>query len=159
RLAGVEKKSCRAIADRLNALSVPCAYVRDAHLGLGINRKKTSGFWRAGRVLRLLNNKTYMGIHEFGKRTRKRELIRRAAPAIVSEETWRNAQETLSAHFMFGIRTARSKYLLRSLIKCGKCGLTYVGFAANRRNQKHEFYYRCNGSNCRDNYSVRGKCE
>src|SRR6202035_2627562 len=46
--------------------------------------------------------------------------------------------------------------LLRGLIKCGLCGLTYVGVAANRPNGKREFYYRCNGTHSPAVYMARG---
>ena len=49
-------------------------------------------------------------------------------------------------------------YLLRGLIKCGLCGLTYVGVAANRPNGKREFYYRCNGAHTPSVYSKTGRC-
>jgi transcriptional regulator with XRE-family HTH domain len=88
-----------------------------------------------------------MGVHEFGKRSKSgRPVITRKVPAIVTEEVWKKAQATLRSNFLFGQRSARNKYLLRGLIKCEKCGLTYIGVAANRPNGKREFYYRCNGA-------------
>jgi len=148
RMAAVEKKSCRVIARRLNDLRIPCAYVRDDRLLLrGKRKQRTSGVWRPGRVRGLITNRTYMGIHEFGKRTKTgRPVISRPVPAIVSEEIWRKAQETLKANFLFCARSAKNQYLLRGLIKCGLCGRTYIGVAANRPNGRREFYYRCNGA-------------
>lgn len=43
-------------------------------------------------------------------------------------------------------------------MKCGLCGLTYVGVAANRPNGKREFYYRCNGAHSPSVYSATGRC-
>src|ERR1043165_1292379 len=62
RMASDEKKSCRVIADRLNALCVPCAYVRDDRLTTvgGKRKERTSGVWRPGRIRSLLTSKTYM---------------------------------------------------------------------------------------------------
>jgi site-specific DNA recombinase len=120
-MAVVERKSCRAIADRLNHLRVPCAYVRDDRLTVrGKRRQKTSGVWCPGRVRGLITNKTYMGIHEFGKRSAtKRPVVSREVPAIVDAEVWRKAQANLHAHLLFGKRSTRNQYLLRGLIKCG----------------------------------------
>src|SRR5258706_1576891 len=148
RMSAVEKKSCRVIAVRLNQLRVPCAYVRDDRLMLRGKRKpKTAGVWRPGRIRGLLTNKTYMGVHEFGKRTTsKRPIVERPVPAIVSDVVWKKAQASLKAHMLFGKRNARNRYLLRGLIKCALCGLTYVGIAANRQNGKRESYYKCNGT-------------
>jgi site-specific DNA recombinase len=49
--------------------------------------------------------------------------------------------------------------LLRGLIKCGVCGLTYIGLVANRPNGKREFYYRCNGAHSPSVYMARGRCQ
>jgi site-specific DNA recombinase len=161
RMAAAERKSCRVIATRLNDLRVPCAYVRDDRLLLrGKRKQRTSGVWRPGRVRGLITNKTYMGVHEFGKRAvKERPVISRPAPAIVTESTWEKAQQTLHANFLFGKRSARNQYLLRGLIKCGLCGLTCIGVAANRPNGKREFYYRCNGAHSPSVYSKTGRCQ
>ncbi|MCX6634262.1 MAG: helix-turn-helix domain-containing protein [Acidobacteria bacterium] len=44
------------------------------------------------------------------------------------------------------------------MIKCGLCGLTYVGIAANRPNGKREFYYRCNMAHSPSIYAGHGRC-
>ena len=161
RMAAVERKSCRVIATRLNDLGVPCAYSRDDRLILrGKRKQRTAGVWRAGRVRGLITNKTYMGTHEFGKRSASgRPVISRPAPPIVTEAIWERAQQTLHANFLFGKRGAKNQYLLRGLIKCGLCGLTYVGVAANRPNGKRTFYYRCNGAHSPSVYSKTGRCQ
>ena len=161
RMAAVDGKSCRVIATRLNDLRIPCAYVRDDRLALrGKRKQRTSGVWRAGRVRGLITNKTYMGTHEFGKRSvSERPIISRPVPAIVTEDVCNKAQATLRANFLFSARSAKNQYLLRGLIKCGLCGLTYVGVAANRPNGKREFYYRCNGAHTPSVYSKTGRCQ
>jgi site-specific DNA recombinase len=162
RMAAVERKSCRVIAERLNSLRVPCAYVRDDRLMLrGKRKEKTAGVWRPGRIRGLLTNKTYMGVHEWGKRAvNDRAIISRPVPAIITEATWETAQQTLHANFLFGKRSAKNQYLLRGLIKCGVCGLTYIGVAANRPNGKREFYYRCNGAHSPSVFAAHaGRCQ
>jgi site-specific DNA recombinase len=102
-----------------------------------------------------------MGVHEWGKRAvNDRAIISRAVAAIVSEATWEKAQQTLHANFLFGKRSAKNQYLLRGLIKCGVCGLTYIGVAANRPNGKREFYYRCNGAHSPSVFAAHGgRCQ
>src|SRR5206468_12037048 len=39
----------------------------------------------------------------------------------------------------------RRRYLLRGLIKCAHCGLTYIGTAYPTRNGGEQMYYVCNG--------------
>ena len=160
RMTAVEKKSCWVIAARLNDLGIPCAYARDDRLVLhGKRKQRTSGLWRPGRVRNLIVSKTYMGVHEFGKRTKSgRAVILRPVPAIVTEEVWNKAQDTLKANILFSARSAKNQYLLRGLIKCGLCGRTYIGVAANRPNGKREFYYRCNGAHSPAVFSPKGKC-
>jgi site-specific DNA recombinase len=158
RMAAVERKSCPAIAAKLNQLRVPCAYVRDDRLFVhGKRKQRTSGVWRPGRVRGLLTNKTYMGTHEFGKRSRKtRAVISRPVDAIVTDDVWRKAQANLESHIIFSVRGKKNEYLLRGLIKCSLCGLTYIGIAANRPNGKREFYYRCNGTHSPVVYGAHG---
>ena len=153
RLAAVDKKSGPAIATRLNVLRIPCAYVRDASLAVG-----PFGNLARWPCPRLLPNKTYMGIHEYGKRSKKREPIKRAAPAIVSEDTWQKAQKTLSSNFLFGKRSARNKYLLRGLVKCGLCGRTYIGSIGVPHEGKVEFYYKGNGAHSPAVYLPGERC-
>lgn len=147
RLAADERASCFRIADFLNTLRVPCAYARDGRLLLrGKRRQRTSGLWRAARVRNILVNPTYMGRHEYGKRSKlQRQTVVREVPAIVDEATWRKAQQTLKQNFLFGPRSTRNRYLLRGTAKCGICGLTLIGTRAVRPSGKVDFYYRCNG--------------
>jgi site-specific DNA recombinase len=145
RMAAEERQSCRRIADYLNALGVPCT-------SNGVERHPASpsqsvARWRAGRVRNLLISTVYKGQHVYGKRSRnqKRAPIVRAVPGIVSEAVWQQAQATLQHNYRFGPRHCRHAYLLRGLVKCGLCGLTYIGMTVRGRSGRQESYYRCNG--------------
>jgi site-specific DNA recombinase len=161
RMATVERRSCHYIAARLTELSVPCAYQRDDRLVLrGKRKQRTSGLWRPARVRNLIISSTYKGVHEYGKRsrTKNRATIPRPVPAIVDEKTWSKAQENLHTHFLFGVRNSRNQYLLRGLMKCACCGLTFIGVANQRPSGKKEFYYRCNGNQgARGLYGAHGE--
>jgi site-specific DNA recombinase len=75
----------------------------------GKRKQRTSGVWRPGRIRALLASKTYMGVHEWGKRAvKERTVISRVVPAIVTEATWNKAQKTLQDNFLFGKRSARN---------------------------------------------------
>src|SRR5262249_42125366 len=118
-MAAMEKASCQRISDHLNALNVPCAYTRDGRQILRGKRKVNSaGRWRPGRVRNLLVSTTYMGQHQFGKHGGQ-QIITRTVPAIVDEQIWQTAQETLSANRLFVSPRGNHQYLLRGLIKCG----------------------------------------
>src|SRR5262249_24973853 len=94
----------------------------------------------------------------FGKRTkdRHRKLIVRAVPAIVTEEIWQAAQQVLQANRIMSKRNRKHPYLLRGLIKCGLCGLTFSGLRMPEPQRDH--YYRCNGRQfARGLYGISGK--
>jgi site-specific DNA recombinase len=157
-----ERASCQKVADHLNALGIPPAYVRD---GRSVQRGKragaTAGIWRAGRIRNLVVNTTYKGTHQYGKRTAKaREIIEREVPAIVSVEQWERAQQVLHSNMLFSSRNGKHPYLLRGLIKCGTCGLTYSGTCERCGGGKVRTYYRCNGrAQARGIYGAHGqKC-
>jgi site-specific DNA recombinase len=149
-LAAEDKLSTAAIAERLNARNIPTAYAREGERGK--RRKQTRGIWRPGRVRNLLVNTTYRGVHTFGQRTDQAKTsfrvghVERAVPAIVDVATWDKAQQALKDNFRFGPRNRRRQYLLRGLMRCGTCGLTYVGSASLVKNGEKR-YYTCNGRN------------
>lgn len=136
-----EKMTTIKIADYLNALGIPPSYVARYSPDIGRRKNNTAGIWRPGRVLNMLKSTTYKGIHQYGKRTNKdREIIERAVPAIVDEDTWNKAQAVIKSNFVFSRRNTVHTYLLRNLIKCGKCGYNYHGTVS-----KNAKYYICNG--------------
>jgi site-specific DNA recombinase len=143
-----EHKSCVAIADYLNAMGVPPVYTRDGRaLRKGKLKVATNGIWRAGRIRGIIVNSTYKGIHQYGKRSKKqRDLIERAVPALVSADVWERAQVILHEHMLFSRRNAKRAYLLRGMIKCAHCGLTYIGTAwPSYKKDLMKIYYVCDG--------------
>lgn len=147
RLVAEQGYSTIKAADYLNALGIPTAYVKDGRqVKKGKRKVNTAGIWRPGRIRNMLVNTTYKGIHHYGKRTnKKRELIPREVPAIVSEEVWQKAQEVLKDNQLEAMKNAKRKYLLRGMIKCSMCGLTYHGTAYNGPEGKPKAYYLCGG--------------
>ncbi|HLF80016.1 MAG TPA: recombinase family protein [Dehalococcoidia bacterium] len=137
----VDRRSCRWIALELNQLGVPTVY---QHEGRGVRGKSTQALWRPGRIRNLVVNTMYKGTFRYGRRrsknSKRTETIEAAVPPLVSEEVWRAAQDTLSANRLLAKNSDRV-YLLRGVVKCGLCGLTYCG--ANGR--KGVWWYRCNG--------------
>ena len=147
------------VADYLNALGVPPSYTKDGRqIKRGKRKVNTAGIWRPARIRNMIVNTTYKGIHYYGKRTeKKRELIPREVPAIVSKEIWEKAQQVLRENQLEAIRNAKREYLLRGLIKCGVCGLTYHGTAFPGPERKPKAYYVCGG---KTSYRgpLQGKC-
>lgn len=135
------------VADYLNALGIPTAYaIAGRKVQRGKRKVNTAGIWRPPAVRRIITNTTYKGIHFYGKRTnKKRELIPREVPAIVSEEIWERAQQVLKENQLEAMKNAKRQYLLRGLIKCGICGLTYHGTAYPSSRRELKGYYVCGG--------------
>lgn len=158
RLSAEERKSCRAIAEHLNALGIPPHAVSDGSGPLrGKRQHRTAPRWSAGHVRNLIVSPTYKGLHRYGRRTQKqREIFEREVPAIVSPDRWERAQQTLRDLALFSERDESDTrdYLLRGLITCGLCGLTYIGTASNAARA----YYACNGkSQPRGLFGAQGK--
>ena len=139
--SAVDGLSSIQIAARLNELCIPTAYVRDERQvlktgsdGYGKRKAKTSGLWRGGRVRNLLVEPVYKGVHVWGRRGSKRRLkttektlVERSVPAIVDAATWNSAQLTLARNRLARPDIEKRPYLLRGLMKCAHCGLTYIG--------------------------------
>jgi site-specific DNA recombinase len=141
----LDKWSCPKIADEFNALGIPTSSKRP---GQGKRWKNTQGLWRGGHIRNLVASPIYRGELQYRRRIDKgkqpirlREVITVQVPelALVSEELWYAAQATLSENRLCPKNT-RNVYLLRSVMTCGCCGLTFVGTTAHS-----DTWYRCNG--------------
>ena len=107
-----------------------------------------------GRIRNLVVNPVYTGEHHYGRKTLKqREIIIRQVPAIVEPETWDRAREALRHNQLTATRNAKRLYLLRGLITCGICGLSYTG----TRGVPPHTYYCCNGTRP-PRAKVHGRC-
>jgi len=146
--------STMKIADYLNTLNIPTSYSKDGRkVKKGKRKVRTAGIWRPARVGSIIKNSTYKGLHCFGKRTKKdREIIERKVDAIVSEDIWEKAQQVLRENQLKSTKNSKNNYLLRGLIKCNICGLTYSGVSYKGKKS----YYQCNGKNFYN--GPKGKC-
>jgi len=160
RLTVEEHMSTKKIADYLNSLGVPPSYTKDGRqIDKGKRKENTAGIWRPGRVRGMIVNTTYKGIHEYGRRSKKqREIISRKFPSIVDVDVWERAQEVLHENQIGAMRNAKRKYLLRSLVKCGSCGLNYCGTFYNGPGGVLKGYYVCNGKLAYNGPDM-GKCK
>ena len=136
----VDGWSCPRIANEFNDLGIPTAYRR---AGRGVRGKRTQETWRPGHIRNLVNNTVYRGTLQYGRRSSKpngREVISAPVAPLVSEQTWNAAIATLQSNRIMP-NNSRHTYLLRSVIRCGVCGLTFCGTWARKKPR-----YRCNGS-------------
>lgn len=134
------------VASRLNSLGIPSPRGR---------------LWSRTTVGRMLRNSTYTGtmyLRRFdteGKgqnkyrqskdrvRVRQRppdQWIPVKVPALVDEATWSKAQASLEAARRRRPNLARRQYLLRGLVRCGRCGQTMHGSTVTTRGVKRPYY-------------------
>lgn len=159
RMCATEKKSCQRIADYFNRAGIPASSsAGESVQSAGKRSRRIASFWRPSHVRNMIVSRTYMGQHVYGKRTKNdsRKLIVREVPAIVSEPVWQAAQQVLRSNRIMCRRNRKHPYLLRGLIKCGLCGLTFSGITMRPPQLDH--YYRCNGrQQARGLYGISGK--
>ncbi len=129
----------------------------------GIATAKGAVQWQPTAIDRILRNSAYKGEFRYHKTRRvtperprlddpyrsnrkssyrsrpEEEHITIPVPAIVDQETWESAQKQLSVNSLRSRRNnTKHQYLLRGLIKCPRCGSTYIGQAKSGRRT-----YRC----------------
>jgi site-specific DNA recombinase len=159
RMSGTDNQSCQKIADHLNRTGIPCSSGWNAKKSaVGKRTRRKASIWRNSHIRNMITSRTYMGEHAFGKRTKNphRTVIVREVPAIVTEEVWNRAQQVLRSNRIMAKRNGRTPFLLRGLIKCRLCGLTFSGLRASARQPDH--YYVCNGRQfARGLYGLTGK--
>lgn len=146
---GEEKETCQQVADKLNALGVPTFYNKKLSDKRRANIRTN---WNVGRIARLCHMKTYYGVHEYGKHSKRkdREIITRAVPPIVSKGLWDLVQNNLRANFKNATRGGKKhRFLLAGLIVCGDCGHHFRGVMSRKYG-----YYSCYG---RADWRAEGK--
>lgn len=143
--------TCPRLAIELNTRGVPTPYVRD---GRGVRGKATAGVWRSGRLRNLLINPVYRGEQRYGRRTKNphREVISAKIPALVSPALWEAAQVVLASNRLIP-KHGRRRYLLRSVVHCAGCGLSYTGTPG----RDGMAWYRC-GGRTRERGPLDGHC-
>jgi site-specific DNA recombinase len=155
-----EQLSCRQITKRLNAANT--------RTPTGKNH-----VWQTATVRNMLTNRVYAGQARYNYRQlvippyrktaahrlrslktgrsyrSENEWIWSQAPALITAELFDKAQRQLqrnaaTARKMY--QPASGRYLLRTLVKCGECGLGMVGIRRRSACKKYHYvYYQCAG--------------
>lgn len=112
----------------------------------GRNKKKESNEWNREVVHRMLKNATYKGEWYFGKRAKGGKVnpethwLKVAVPAVIDEATWEAVQIRLEVNRRNGWKPTKSKYLLRGLVTCHKCGAACQCDSGSGRNGNYTYY-------------------
>lgn len=143
--SGVEKRTNYWIAQWCNTNNIPTACYREDRAA----RRRKDGndiIWAPQTVSGILQNKTYMGVYEYGKRRKNAqgkweagEIRTTECPAIVSKELWEASRQTREDNWTNSPRNAKHTYLLSGMIRCG-CGRLFIGQYVNTTNKR---YYCC----------------
>ncbi|HUE83335.1 MAG TPA: recombinase family protein [Pyrinomonadaceae bacterium] len=123
--------------------------------------------WRHDTLIYLLKHRAYVGEYFAFTTPKKRrgggrriprdpqDAVVIPCPAIVTTELFNAVQDRLAFNRRWCANGGKRFYLLRSLIRCGKCGLSYVGHAIVGRKYRDRVYpevryYECGSVSNRD---------
>src|SRR5262249_12468761 len=160
RAAVEEQLSCRQITKRLNDSKTP-------------TQSGKNQVWHANTVRNILTNRVYAGTARFNYRQpvvpkyrkadeskmqnlktgrsyrSESEWVLSEAPAIITPEIFEKAQLQLAHNREVASRMyqpSSCRYLLRTIVKCGECGLGLSAFRQLSQCKKYEYlYYACKG--------------
>tara|TARA_R110000803_G_C11987103_1_gene321471 strand:+ start:720 stop:2312 length:1593 start_codon:yes stop_codon:yes gene_type:complete len=113
------------------------------NFGKVITTQKKDINWSGNTIRGIIKNTIYKGLRTLKSGTYK-------APNIIVPHHWQQVNDNLKANRNNSGRVVKHKYLLKGIIKCGKCGRNYYG--RTRVNKKDNFYMcsskRPNVENC-----------
>ena len=93
----------------------------------------------AGKLNKLLLNPYYTGVVTFKGATHPGK-----HPALIDEQTWKSAQDTLAAHTN-GERTRNHPHFLKGTVYCGTCGSRLLVEISKSRSGVYYPYFMCAG--------------
>ena len=134
-------------AQRLNAEGVPSPGRKYRS-----KAREPGGKWTHTTIRKIVARTAYSGTHTVNT---SKGPIEREVPPIIELGLQQKALETLAENKRYHSRPTDRKYLLRGLIRCGVCGLHYVGHPAHCRGEKR-YYYTCSRKH-REHYAKSGE--
>lgn len=145
-----DNKAIIDIAEYLNTIGIDSSY-KARSIGEKSNRYK----WSPSTINRILANKMYIGINEYGKRsTKRKETIIREVPAIIPTYVYDAATIKRSENKKVSRRNCKTDYMLRLKMKCEHCGRFYIGQGKNQYS-----YYICSGKTNQSKRITGIKCD
>jgi DNA invertase Pin-like site-specific DNA recombinase len=132
----LDGESLAGVAAALNAAGVPVRCRLKGH-----QRKDYQGTpWTKQAVWRVVTNPAYCGRHIY--RAKSGKTVPVPMPALVDPDDWERAQQTFRGRRTGGPSRPQHAYLLRGLLRCGRCGRAWYGNAINFGGRQR-VYYRC----------------
>ena len=99
------------------------------------------GIWRKQTLCKLVKNPFYKGIIHYSGETHRGK-----HPALIEDPLWEQANRILTAHLpghRFNKQPKEYFVLLKSLVRCGKCGSYMVNSFGRGKSGKAFYYYEC----------------
>ncbi len=136
----LQGKGTNKIAELLNIDGVPTKYnlfnkgtisVKNKYTNVISTRNKSEVTWNGGTIRNIITNTTYKGIRTFGG-------IDYVSPALFEDVYWQKVNDNLKLNSNNSGKVATYNYLLKGLLRCGKCGCNFYG--KTRSNKKDHFY-------------------
>ena len=131
------------IARILNEENVPTKYnlmekggtisVRNKYTNKITTRDKSKVTWAGGTIQHILSNTIYKGVRTFAG-------VEYECPAIFDKHYWQRVNDNLKSNSNTTGVSTEHKYLLKGLLRCGRCGRNYYG---RTRISKKDNYYTC----------------
>jgi DNA invertase Pin-like site-specific DNA recombinase len=131
------------IANILNKEGVPTAYnlikkggtlsVKNKYTNKVTTRNKSNITWAGGTIRNIIKNTTYKGVKMFAG-------VEYECPAIFDKQYWQKVNDNLKNNSNTSGVNTEHKYLLKGLLRCGRCGRNYYG---RTRISKKDNYYTC----------------
>lgn len=131
------------IANILNKEGVPTAYnlikkggtlsVKNKYTKKVTTRDKSNITWAGGTIRNIITNTTYKGVKMFAG-------VEYECPAIFDKQYWQKVNDNLKSNSNTSGVNTEHKYLLKGLLRCGRCGRNYYG---RTRISKKDNYYTC----------------
>jgi site-specific DNA recombinase len=141
------------IAEIFNGEGVPTKYnsfekggtitVKNKYTGTTKTRNKSEVKWSGNTIRGIITNTTYKGVRMFGG-------VEYSCPAIFDKHYWNKVNDNLKNNRNNSGVSTEHKYLLKGLMRCGRCNSNYYG---RTRINKKDNYYMCsskrkNETNC-----------
>jgi DNA invertase Pin-like site-specific DNA recombinase len=131
------------IAEKLNELDVPTTYNKIAKGVITVKNKydendiktinKKDVRWAGNTIRKFIKNPMYKGVRIFAGKEYE-------CPAILDAEYWQEVNDNLKKNANNSGKKVDHKYLLKGLLRCGKCGRNMYG---RTRANKKDNYYMC----------------
>jgi len=131
------------IARILNEENIPTAYnliakggtisVINKYTNKITTRDKSKVTWAGGTIRNIITNTTYKGVKTFAG-------VEYDCPAIFDKHYWQKVNDNLKSNSNTTGVSTEHKYLLKGLLRCGRCGRNYYG---RTRVSKKDNYYTC----------------